>query len=272
MRKAALVTGASRGIGLAVAERLLSDGYIVYCAARSVDQMGGLAEKGGVVLPLDCGDEASVTALAERIIQENGGVDVIINNAGYGQYGAIEAVPMAVGRAQMEVNFFAPVRLIQLLAPAMRERGGGRIVNISSVAGRVYSPLSGWYCASKFALEGISDCLRIELRPFGIQLSLVEPSPIKTEWSEGAKKSLLEYCAGTAYEEFAQKSYRLLKGATDGRAASGVDAVVKSVMKAVNAKNPKPRYYSGKIARLSVVSKTMLGDRLFDLAMNSQLK
>ncbi len=272
MAKIALVTGASKGIGLATARRLIDDGYTVYCAARSIDMMAELAEKGGIVARLDCSDDASVTALAERILTESGGVDVIVNNAGYGQYGPIEAVPMEVGRAQMEVNFFAPVRLIQLLAPSMRARGGGRIINISSVAGKVYSPLSGWYCASKFALEGISDCLRIELKPFNIKVILVEPSPIKTEWSNGAKNSLLAASAGTAYEDFARKSHGLLQGATDGKAASGAEAVVKSILKAINAKKPKPRYLSGKIARLSVVSKAMLGDRLFDLAMNSQLK
>jgi NAD(P)-dependent dehydrogenase (short-subunit alcohol dehydrogenase family) len=179
---------------------------------------------------------------------------------------------MEAGRRQMEVNFFAPVRLIQLLLPSMRARGGGRIVNISSVAGKVYSPLSGWYCASKFALEGVTDCLRIELKPFGIGVSLIEPSPVKTAWSEGAKRSLLEASEGTAYEAFAQKAYGLLAGATGGKASSGAQAVVDAIMKAVHAKSPKPRYLAGKIAGLSVVSKAMLGDRLFDAAMNSQLK
>jgi len=271
MPKIAVVTGASKGIGFVTAERLLEDGYIVYCAARSIDLMKSLADKGGIVLPLDCNDETSVDALAARIIAD-GGADVIVNNAGYGQYGPVETVPMAVGRAQMEVNFFAPVRLIQLLVPSMRARGGGRIVNVSSVAGKVYSPLSGWYCASKFALEGLTDCLRIELKPFGIGVSLVEPSPIKTDWSEGAKSSLLAATEGTAYEAFGEKAHRLLAGATSGGAASGAEAVVKQIMKAINAQSPKPRYLAGKIARLSVVSKSMMGDRLFDIAMNSQLK
>jgi NAD(P)-dependent dehydrogenase (short-subunit alcohol dehydrogenase family) len=154
----------------------------------------------------------------------------------------------------------------------MRARGGGRIVNVSSVAGRVYSPLSGWYCGSKFALEGITDCMRIELRPFNIGVSLIEPSPIRTAWSQGAKESLLAACKGTDYEAFGEKAYKLLAGATDGGAASGPETVVKAIMRAINDKNPKPRYLAGKIARLSVVSKNMMGDRLFDVAMNSQLK
>ena len=268
MTKAALVTGAAGGIGYLTAKRLIGDGYTVWC----VDRAPVPADLNGIYVQLDLNDDAGIVALCERIVAETGGVDVIVNNAGYGQYGAIETVPMETGRRQMEVNFFAPVRLIQLLAPSMRERGGGRIVNISSVAGKVYSPLSGWYCASKFALEGITDCLRIELKPFNIGVSLIEPSPIRTAWSEGAKKSLLEASEGTAYEEFAQKAYRLLAGATGGGAASDPEAVVKAIMAAINAKNPKPRYLAGKIARLSVTSKNMMGDRLFDVAMNSQLK
>ena len=266
--KVAVVTGAAGGIGYLTAKKLIENGYQVWCVDRAAcpDDLGGIA------VQLDLNDGPGIAALCERIVAETGGVDIIVNNAGYGQYGAIETVPMEVGRRQMEVNFFAPVRIIQLLAPSMRERGGGRIINISSVAGKVYSPLSGWYCASKFALEGISDCLRIELKPFNIKVSLIEPSPIKTAWSEGAKQSLLEASGGTAYEAFAQKAYRLLAGATGGKAASGAQAVVKAIMKAVSAKNPKPRYLAGKIARLSVTSKNMMGDRLFDVAMNSQLK
>jgi len=268
MAKAALVTGAAAGIGLLTAQRLIADGYTVWCVDRSPCP----EDLNGIKVQLDLNDAAGIDALAGRIIDETGGVDVIVNNAGYGQYGPIETVPMETGRRQMEVNFFAPVRLIQLLAPSMRARGGGRIVNISSVAGKVYSPLSGWYCASKFALEGITDCLRIELRPFNIAVSLVEPSPIKTAWSEGAKASLLEASEGTAYEEFGRKAYGLLAGATGGGAASGAEVVVKCIMKAIHAKTPKPRYLAGKIAGVSVVSKAMLGDRLFDVAMNSQLK
>jgi len=268
MAKVALVTGAAGGIGLLTAKTLIADGYTVWC----VDRAACSEDLGGIAVQLDLNDDAGIVALCERIVAETGGVDVIVNNAGYGQYGPIETVPFDVGRRQMEVNFFAPVRLVQLLAPSMRTRGGGRIVNISSVAGKIYSPLSGWYCASKFALEGVTDCLRIELKPFNIGVSLIEPSPIKTAWSEGAKNSLLETIQGTAYEEFGQKAYGLLAGATGGKAASGAEAVVKCIMKAINDKSPKPRYLAGKIARLSVVSKNMMGDRLFDVAMNSQLK
>jgi len=268
MAKVALITGAATGMGYLMAKQLIEDGYTVWCA----DKDPVPAALGGIPVLLDLNDEAGIAALCERIVAETGGVDVIVNNAGYGLYGPIETVPFGDGRRQMEVNFFAPARIIQLLLPAMRERGGGRIVNIASVAGRVYSPLSGWYCASKYALEGITDCLRIELKPFNIGVSLIEPSPIKTKWSEGAKNSLLAASQGTAYEEFGKKAFRLLEGATGGKSASEPEAVVKCTMAAIKAKNPKPRYLAGKIARLSVTTRTMMGDRLFDMAMNSQMK
>jgi len=203
MSKVALVTGAAAGIGFATSKRLIDDGYTVW----GVDRAPVPEELKCIPVQLDLCDDAALAALAERVVEETGGVDVIINNAGYGLYGPVETVTMKAGRHQMEVNFFAPARLVQLLAPSMRARGGGRIVNVSSVAGKVYSPLSGWYCASKFALEGMTDCLRIEMKPFNIGVSLIEPSPIKTAWSQGAKDSLLAACKGTAYEEFGEKAY-----------------------------------------------------------------
>lgn len=271
MSKVILVTGASKGIGFALARKLLEGGDTVYCAARSMDKMEPLRALGGKVLALDCGSPKSIEECAQTILDESGGADILINNAGYGLYGAIENVAMADGRDQMEVNFFAPVYLSQLLLPAMRARGGGRIINISSVAGRVYSPSSGWYCASKFALEGITDCMRLELAPFHIKAVLIEPGPVKTEWAAGAKNSLLNNSEGTAYEAFGKKSHKLLSGAT-GSMAAEPSAVVDAVMKAIRAKNPKPRYLCGKMSRLSVVSKKIMGDRLFDRAIASQMK
>jgi len=271
MSKVVLVTGASKGIGFALAKKLLEGGETVYCAARSIEKMEPLRAMGGKILPLDCSSPASIETCAQTVLEESGGVDILVNNAGFGLYGAIENVPMADGRRQMEVNFFAPVYLAQLLLPAMRERGGGRIINISSIAGRVYSPLSGWYCASKFALEGISDCMRLELAGFHIKVVLIEPGPVKTEWADGAKNSLLNNSEGTAYEEFGKKSYKLLSGAT-GSMAAKPSAVVDAAMKAICAKNPKPHYLCGKMSRLSVMSKKMMGDRLFDKAIGTQMK
>lgn len=271
MKSTVLITGASKGIGYDLAERLLKDGYTVYCAARTMTSLEPLERLGGIPLRLDCEDRQSIDACVDRIA-EDGGVDVLVNNAGYGLYGAIETTPLESGRAQMEVNFFAPVYLAQRLLPQMRERGGGRIINISSVAGRIYSPLSGWYCASKFALEGISDCMRLELEPFGIHVVLIEPGPIRTAWSDGAKNSLLENTEGTAYEAFGRQSLRLLRSATEGRMASDTRVVTKNILKAIQKKKPKARYLCGKAAYLSVVSRAFLGSTLFEKAMKGQLK
>lgn len=270
MSKVILVTGASRGIGFALARKLLEGGYTVYCAARSLDKMEPLRALGGKILPLDCNSPQSIQEAVNTILQETNGVDILVNNAGYGLYGAIENVPMEEGRRQMEVNFFAPVYLSQLLLPAMRARGGGRIINISSVAGRVYSPSSGWYCASKFALEGITDCMRLELAPFHIKTVLIEPGPIKTAWSATAKETLLKYSKGTDYEAYGEKSHNLLSGATS-KMASEPSAVLNAVWKAITLKNPKPRYLCGKMALISVLSKGM-GTKLFDKVMQIQMK
>jgi short-subunit dehydrogenase len=271
MSKVILVTGASKGIGVELAEKLIDKGFTVYCAARSVEKMTALQAKGGRILALDCNNHRSIEQCVKTILDECGGVDILVNNAGFGLYGAIENVSMSDGREQMEVNFFAPVYLAKLLVPAMRERGGGKIINISSVAGRVYSPLSGWYCASKFALEGITDCMRLELAQFNIKAVLIEPGPIKTEWSAGAKNSLLKNSAHTPYEDFGQMSFRLLSGATGGM-ASEPSAVVNAIMKAVYAKKPKTRYLCGKMSRMAVLSKSLMGNKLFDKAIQSQLK
>ena len=272
MSKVILVTGASKGIGFELAKKLLNEGNVVYCAARSIDKMAELKAKGGKILSLDCNSPQSIELCVKNIVDESSGVDILVNNAGFGLYGAIENVSMEDGREQMEVNFFAPVYLSQLLLPSMRARGGGRIINISSIAGKVYSPSSGWYCASKFAIEGLTDCLRLELAEFNIKAILIEPGPIRTDWSAGAKNTLLENSKGTAYEDFGNKSFKLLSGATDGAMASDPSAVVNAVMKAINAKNPRPRYLCGKMARLSLIAKNIMGSNLFDKVMKMQMK
>ncbi|HOO26384.1 MAG TPA: oxidoreductase [Clostridiales bacterium] len=271
MSKSILITGASKGFGFELAKRMLEDGNKVFCAARSLEKMQALKDLGATVIYLDANDPKSVEECAKQVLQE-GGVDILVNNAGFGLYGPVETVPPEAAREQMEVNLFAPARLAQLLLPDMRKRGEGRIINISSVAGRVYSPMSAWYCASKFSLEGLSDCLRVELKPFNIKVVLIEPGPAKTDWPAGAKSSLLKYSQGTAYENFGEKSLKLLNTATDGALASEPEEVVEKIIKAIYAKNPKARYLCGKMTRLSVLSKSLLGNRLFDKVMLSQLK
>src|SRR5262245_52781560 len=154
--KVAIVTGASSGIGESTARRLRALGYTVYAAARRVDRMAGLAADGIRVVRLDVTDDASMSALVDHVVAESGRIDVLVNNAGYGSYGAVEDVPLAEARRQFEVNVFGLARLTQLVLPHMRRQGAGRIVNISSIGGKIHEPLGGWYHATKFAVEGLS--------------------------------------------------------------------------------------------------------------------
>lgn len=190
--KVALVTGASSGIGAATALKLKSLGYTVYAAARRVDRMRDLAKAGINVLALDVTDDASMQAGIDSIISMSGRIDVLVNNAGYGSYGAVEDVSLQEARTQFDVNVFGAVRLIQLALPHMRRNRSGTIVNITSMGGKIHTPLGAWYHGTKFALEAISDCLRMEVQPFGIDVVVVEPGGIKTEWAGIAANKLLE--------------------------------------------------------------------------------
>lgn len=188
----ALVTGASSGIGDATARRLLELGYRVYAVARRRDRMSGLADLGVVTVSADLTDDAAMVALVDRILAEAGRIDVLVNNAGYGSYGALEEVPLTEARRQLEVNVFALARFTQLVLPSMRERRQGTIVNISSMGGKFGEPLGAWYHASKYAVEGLSDSIRAELAPHGIDVVVIEPGAIRTEWGGIAAAGLLD--------------------------------------------------------------------------------
>ena len=201
MSKVALVTGASSGIGEETARLLHEAGFTTYAVARRVDRMAGLADAGVHTFAMDVTDDASMTAGVLRVLDEQGRVDVLVNNAGYGSYGAVEDVPIEEARRQFEVNVFGLARLTQLVTPTMREQGSGRIINVSSIGGKFYEPLGAWYHATKFAVEGFSDSLRLELAPFGIHVVIIEPGPIITEWNTISRDSLTEVSRGGAYEE-----------------------------------------------------------------------
>ena len=187
MSKVALVTGASSGIGESVAVHLVATGWTVYAVARRVERMAALESRGITTFAMDVTDDASMVAGIDRILTEQGRIDALVNNAGYGSYGPVEHVPIDDGRRQFEVNVFGLARLTQLVIPHMRTRRSGRIVNISSIGGKIYEPLGAWYHATKFAVEGFSDSLRIELAPFGIDVVIVEPGPILSEWNAIAR-------------------------------------------------------------------------------------
>lgn len=259
--KVALVTGASAGIGEATALALHEAGYTVYGAARRVERMAGLAERGIKILEMDVTEDASMVAGIERIIEESGRIDVLVNNAGYGSYGAFEDVPLSEGKYQFEVNLFGLARLVQLTTPQMRAQGSGKIVNISSIGGKIYEPLGGWYHSTKFAVEGLSDSLRLELKPFGIDVVVVEPGAIKTEWGGIAVENLLKTSGGTAYAPQAKALAKLFDGAARG---SQPKVIADVILKAVRARRPKTRYAAGFGAKPILFVRRVLPDRAFD--------
>jgi len=263
--KVAIVTGASSGIGEATARHLQQLGYHVYAAARRVDKMAPLSESGIDVVGVDVTDDASLTAFVERVVAEAGRVDVLVNNAGYGSYGAVEDVPLAEARRQFEVNVFGLARLTQLVLPHMRAQRGGRIVNISSIGGKIYEPLAGWYHATKFAVEGLSDSMRVELAPFGIDVAIIEPGAIKTEWGGIAAGSVRSISGATAYADQAVMVANLLDAAeSNPRLVSPPEVVARAVGKAATARRPRTRYAVGGGARPILLLRRLLSDRAFD--------
>jgi NAD(P)-dependent dehydrogenase (short-subunit alcohol dehydrogenase family) len=259
-----LVTGASSGIGEATARAFLDRGWTVHAAARRTDHMAPLAEAGADVHYLDLTDETSIGDLVSRLGKEPGSLDAIVNNAGIGVYGSVEEVRMGEARRQFEVNLFGIARLTQLVLPAMRTAGSGTIVNVSSIGGRVYTPMGAWYHASKHALEGWSDCLRLEVAPFGIRVVIVEPGAIETEFAEIAIAPLLERSEGGPYADFARKMAAATRRAYLDKKASSPDLIAGIIVKAVEARRPKTRYIAGYLGKPVIWARRILGDRGFD--------
>jgi NAD(P)-dependent dehydrogenase (short-subunit alcohol dehydrogenase family) len=263
--KVALVTGASSGIGEETALLLAAQGYRVYAVARRTERMAALTERGIRTFAMDVTDEASMTEGIERILDEAGRIDLLVNNAGYGSFGALEDVPLAEARRQFEVNVFGLARLIQLVVPGMRERRTGRIVNISSIGGKIYEPLGSWYHSTKFAVEGLSDCLRIELAPFGIEVVIVEPGPILTEWNTIARESMLEQSADGPYGAMARSVAATLTRADDPRTGTTPDVVARKIVRAATVRRPRARYAVGKGAGTILTARRLLPDTLMDV-------
>lgn len=270
MGKIVLVTGASSGMGEATARLLNEKGYKVYAAARSVDQMKPLEVFGIKVLPLDLTDADSIVACVNSILKQDSRIDILINNAGYGSYGAVEDVPISEGRRQFEVNLFGLAHLTQLVLPQMRQNGFGRIVNISSMGGKMYTPFGAWYHATKHALEGWSDCLRLEVKPFGIDVVLVEPGVIATPWGTVAANNLKNNSLQGAY---AQRASRTAKTMTtmyaNPKRATNPLVLAKVIVKAATANKPKTRYVKGAFAKPVLFLRKILSDRSFDKLINA---
>lgn len=263
-RSIALVTGASSGIGKDTALELSNSGFIVYAAARRVNLMQDLAEKGIQPIALDVTDEESILQCISKITEEQGRIDILVNAAGYGCFGAIEDVPLDEARRQFEVNLFGLARLIQLVVPEMRKNRYGKIVNISSMAGKVWMPFGGWYHATKFALEGFSDSLRLELKPMGIDVIIIEPGGIKTDWGIIAADNLKNVSANGAYAKTAGIVSDSMAKLYSSAHLSSPKLIAQVIRKAVTARKPKTRYLVGFMAKPLVFAKAIIGDRAYD--------
>ncbi len=270
MKRTVLITGASAGIGYAAAELLVKRGYSVYAGARRVEKMRGLEYLGARTFRLDVTDEASLKAAVDLVLRAEGRLDALVNNAGYGAHGALEDVPPDEARRQFDVNVFAPARLAQLVLPHMRAAGGGTIVNVSSIAGKVTMPTGGWYHASKHALEALSDALRLEAGQFGVRVVLIEPGPIRTEWDETAMANLEKYSGSGPYAPLVRRVVeRFRTGYRSG--APGPQAVARVILKAIGARAPAARYAVPFSASAIVFLKRLLPDRLLDWALRRAL-
>lgn len=269
MGNVVLITGASTGIGKATAIYLAQKGCIVYGAARRVEIMQDLISFGIHPIRIDLTQDDSLVACVNQILAEAGRIDVLVNNAGFGCYGSIEDVTMADARYQLEVNVIGAMRLTQLVLPAMRKNRAGKIVNISSVGGKSAFPLGGWYHASKFALEALSDSLRNEVRGFGIDVIVVEPGATQSEWRDTALQSLLTVSGETAYHHLATKTYESFQRNADKKPRPIV--IAQLIYNAIETKKPKTRYWGGYMAAPILFLKWLLPDKLMDRLIQGQL-
>lgn len=271
--KVVLVTGASSGIGKETALYLIGQGHVVYGAARRLEKMSDIEEAGGHAIAMDITNEDQVRAAVKEIIEAQGRIDVVVNNAGYAVYGAVEDVSITDARRQFEVNLFGLAQLTKEVLPYMREAKSGKIINISSIGGKIYTPLGAWYHATKHALEGWSDSLRLELSPFNIDVVIVEPGLIMTEFGEVMSEPLRQNSGQGPYKDLAEKLIKTTKESYEKPDAGSPPVVIaKVIAKAIDARRPKTRYAAGKLAKPLLFVRRYMSDRFFDKAVMSQVK
>lgn len=270
-KKVILVTGASSGIGKVSALQLVKEGHVVYGAARRIDKMQDIIEAGGKAIQMDVTQAENVKRAVDEIIENEGRIDVLFNNAGYAVYGAVETVSIEDAKKQFEVNIFGLANITKEVLPHMRKQKSGSIINTSSMGGKMYTPLGAWYHATKHALEGWSDCLRLELKPFGIDVVIIEPGGIKTEFADVLYQPMIERAKGSPYEDISNKLAKSTMELYSKNQLSPPSVIASVVSKAVSAKKPKTRYVAGKFAKPMLFIRKYFGDRVFDKIIMSQV-
>jgi NAD(P)-dependent dehydrogenase (short-subunit alcohol dehydrogenase family) len=271
--KAVLITGCSTGIGRATAERLAARGWTVYATARKVDSIEDLKGKGCKTLALDVTDEQSMRAAVEQVEAAEGAVGVLVNNAGYSQSGALETVPLDQVRRQFETNVFGLLRMCQLVLPGMRSQRWGRIVNLSSMGGKLTFPGGGAYHATKFSVAALSDVLRFEVAGFGVDVVVIEPGLIRANFGEAAVGSMSEVPSDDGpYAKFNAAVAATTAGAYEGpmrHLGAGPNAVARTIEKAISRRRPRPRYAVTASARVLLAQHAVLPDRAWDAVVGT---
>lgn len=274
LRDPVLVTGCSSGIGAATAKALVEAGHTVYATARRPETLAALEAAGARTLPLDVTSEESMAAAVKQVEAEHGWVGTLVNNAGYGEYGTIEETDLDKVRAMFETNVFGLARLTQLVLPGMRAAGRGRVVNISSMGGRFAFPVGGYYHATKFAVEAISDALRAEVRPFGVDVVVVQPGLVRTRFDQGIHQSEASSPSARSESPYAVLLARNAANSAGGYSsrlmAAEPEAVARVLVRAVESRRPRTRYVVTPAARALIALRTLGGDRLWDAVVRQR--
>ena len=270
--KVALITGASSGMGKEFAKTLLDSGFIVYALARRTELMKDLEDLGAHIRKLDISKESEIGQVIKQIETEQGGIDVLINNAGFGIYGAVEDISIDEARYQFEVNLFGMAKLTQLAIPLMRKRGGGRIINLSSMGGKIYFPLGAWYHATKHAVEGWSDCLRLELAQFNIQVVIIEPGVIATDFGKVVIDGIAKRSSNSLYKKMNDAFSRALAKSYQNNGGTDPKVIANLILSAIKSPKPRTRYVAGQMAKPMMFIRKWFGDRIYDKVALSMVK
>lgn len=262
-KKVVLITGTASGIGKATAEHLIKQGHVVYGGDIQYEKNKYLDQIGGHSLEMDVTNVEQVQSAVAKVIKEQGRIDVLVNNAGYGLYGPVEEVTLDDARDQFEVNLFGLASVTQTVLPHMRKQKSGRIINISSMGGKIYTPLGAWYHATKHAVEGWSDCLRLEVKEFGIDVVLIEPGMINTNFGNVTGTYIQKYAKGTAYNHMFEPFFKMAENPNSIKMSEPI-VIAELIDKVIAKRKPKTRYVKGKMAKSAIFFRNTFGDRAYD--------